>query len=337
MSHPVVSVGTMARDVHGAIAERAPKALGLFTNEQLDALGISRQQRRTLLCQGVLIRVGGGVVRHAAYPPSWEQRVLAAVLAAGDGAVASHLSAAALWRFDGVAHASATIEVTVARRRCPRAVPGMVHRSLDLGPADIEPRQLIPRTTAARTLLDIAPRLGASELEAALDDAERRGLTWRPHLRWRIDELRRCGRPGVPALADLLDRTEGRPLGDSWLEQAGIRLIVSAGLPVPRVQVKQRKAGGGIARVDLFWDDAKLVAELAGHGTHATRRRRQSDAERAARLWLEDWQVIEFTYEDVVERPEYVVNMIRAYLHKANRATPGAKVVAQQPFRRQER
>jgi hypothetical protein len=327
----------MARDVHGAIAERAPKSLGLFTNEQLEALGVSRQQRRTLLCNGVLIPIGGGVARHAAYPPSWEQRVLAAVLAAGDGAVASHMSAATLWRFDGMPQPRATIEVTVARRRCPRAVPGTVHRSLDLAPADIEPRQLIPRTTPARTLLDIAPRLGASQLEAALDDAERRGLTWRPHLRWRIDELRRCGRPGVPALADLLDRTEGRPLGDSWLEQAGIRLIVGAGLPVPRVQVKQRKAGGGIARVDLFWDDAKLVAELAGHGTHSTRRRRQSDAERAARLGLEDWQVVEFTYEDVVERPEYVVDMIRAYLHKAKRVTPGAGLVTEQPVRRQER
>jgi hypothetical protein len=68
-------------------------------------------------------------------------------------------------------------------------------------------------------LLDIAGRLGPRELEAALDDAERRGLVWRPHLRWRIEDLGRRGRPGVPALVDLLDRTEGRPLGDSWLEQ----------------------------------------------------------------------------------------------------------------------
>jgi very-short-patch-repair endonuclease len=307
----------MAHDVHGAIAERAPKSLGLFTNEQLDVLGVSRQQRRTLIRKGVLIPIGGGVVRHAAHPTSWEQRILAAVLAAGDGAVASHLSAAALWRLDGVARTGATTEVTVARTRCPRGVPGTVHRSLDLSPADVEPRQRIPRTTAARTLLDIAGRLGPSELEAALDDAERRGLIWRPHLRWRIDELRVCGRPGVPALADLVDRTEGRPLGDSWLEQAAIRHIVGAGLPVPRVQVKRRKAGGGIARVDLFWNDAQLVVELAGHGTHSTRRQRQSDAERAARLGLESWTVVEFTYEDVVERPGYVVEMIRAYLQRA--------------------
>jgi hypothetical protein len=227
------------------------------------------------------------------------------------------MSAAALWRLDGVVRPGRKIEVTVVRPRHPHAVPGIVHRTLELGPADVEPRQLIPRTTAARTLLDIACRLGPRELEAALDDAERRGLVWRPHLRWRVDALRRNGRAGVPAMSDLLDRTEGRPLGDSWLEQAGIRLIVGAGLPVPRVQVKRRKAGAGIARVDLFWEEAKLVVELAGHGTHSTRRHRQSDAERAARLGLERWQVVEFTYEDVVERPQYVVDMIRAYLGKA--------------------
>ena len=306
----------MARDVHGAIAERARKSLGLFTNEQLGALGVSRQQRRTLMSRGVLIPMGGGVVRHAAHPTSWQQRILTAVLAAGEGAVASHRTAAALWRFDGVEHRDTIIDVTVARGRCPRAVPGIVHRSLDLCPADIEPRQLIPRTTAARTLLDIASHVRPSQLEAALDDAERRGLIWRPYLRWRIDELRGRGRPGVPALADLLDRTEGRPLGDSWLEQAAIRRIVGSGLPVPRVQVKQSKAGGGIARVDLFWDAARLVVELAGHGTHSTRRQRQADAERAARLGLENWTVVEFTYEDVVERPAYVVDMIRAYLRK---------------------
>ena len=90
---------------------------------------------------------------------------------------------------------------------------------------------------------------------------------------------------------------------------------------MPRAQVKLRRRAGSsvktIARVDLFWDVAKLVAELAGHGTHATRRERQAGAERAARLGLAGWQVIEFTYEDVVERPRYVVDTIRAYVDLA--------------------
>jgi hypothetical protein len=151
-----------------------------------------------------------------------------------------------------------------------------VHRSRDLVAADIEPRARIPMTTAARTLLDVAPLVEEARLEAALDHAERRGIIWRPHLRWRLRELGRQGRPGVPAVRRLLDRTEGRGLGDSWLEQEGL--------------------------------------QLHGHGTHATRRDRQARAERAARLGLDGWRVVPFTYEDVTERPDYVVAMIRAYL-----------------------
>ncbi len=310
----------MARDLDGAIAELAPKSLGLLTNHQLDVLGVTRQQRRSLVSRGVLVPVAGGVMRHAAHPVSWQQDALAAVLVAGRGAVVSHATAAALWRFDGVARPE-RLEVTVPRGRQPRVVPATVHTSLHLGPADVDFGHLVPRTTPCRTLCDIAGRLGSERLEAVLDHAERRNLIWRPQLRWRLDDLRRQGRPGLPALDDLLDRTDGRPLGDSWLEQEAIRLVTHSALPVPRVQVKARKRAGSsiktIARVDLFWDEAKLVVELAGHGTHATRRDRQTGAERAARLGLQGWRVVEFTYEDVVERPHYVVKTIRSYLTMA--------------------
>ncbi len=305
----------MARELDGAIAELASKTLGLLTDHQLYALGLTRQRRRTLVAKGVFVPLGGGVMRHVAHPRSWEQRVLAAVLAAGEGAVVSHMAAAALWRFDGVERGA--VEVTVPHHRRPRAVPGTVHRTRDLGPADVDSRRRIPRTSAVRTLLDIAPRLDPCALESALDGAERDGKIWRPRLRWRLDRMRRegdAGRPGLAALDALLDRTEGRPLGDTWLEQEAIRLIAAAGLPSPRVQVKRRKHGGGAARVDLWWDDAELVVELAGHGSHATRRQRQSDDERAARLGLSGWQVVEFTYEDVAERPHYVAEIVRGYV-----------------------
>ena len=305
----------MARVLDGAIAELAPKTLGLFTTAQLDALGVTRQQRRTLVRRGVLVPVAPGLVRHAACAVSWKQRVLAAVLAAGERAAASHMSAAALWRFDGVAPGA--VEVTVPNRRRPRLVPGTLHRTLDLAPADVERRGPLALTTATRTFLDIAPRLDPRRLEEVLDGAERDGRIWRPHLEWRIQALGRSGRPGIPAVVALLARTEGRPLGDTWLEQEAIRVIVGSGLPTPRAQVRRRTHGGGIARVDLFWDSAQLVAELAGHATHATRRQRQGDAERAARLGLRGWKVVQFTYEDVVERPQHVVDVIRAYLAQA--------------------
>ena len=309
----------MARDLDGTIAERSRTMLGLLTVPVLDDLGVSRQQRRTLVARGVLVPLGGGVVRHAAHPVSWRQTALAAVLAAGPDALASLATAGALWRFDGIVPPPVP-DVVVGFGRHPRSGPGRVHRSRDLTVADADRVGLIPVTTPARTICDLSAVLAADRLEAVLDHAERRGQLWRPHLRWRLDALRRCGRPGLPTLAALLDRTEGRPLGDSWLEQEAIRLIVHAGLPVPRVQVKLRRrpAVDGsrplIARVDLFWDHVRLVAEIAGQGTHAVRRDRQRDAERSSDLGLANWRVVTFVYEDVVERPAYVVETIGAHL-----------------------
>lgn len=298
--------------IDAAIAERARTTLGLLTRQALDELGVTRQRRRTLVANGVLVPVAPAVFRHTAWPTSWRQSALAAVLAAGPGAVASHVTAAALWRFDGVTRGP--IHVTVPAGRQPRCVPATLHRSRELLTADVHRDDTIPCTTPARTLIDLAAVLSDRRLEEALDGAERDGLVWRPHVRWRLDALRRRGRPGPAQLVALLDRTDGRPRGDTWLEQEALRLISHAGLPVPRCQVRLHKAGGGIARVDLTWDDAMVIAEFDGHATHATRRRRQADNERDARLGLAGWRVLRFTYEDTTERPGYVVEILRRYL-----------------------
>jgi very-short-patch-repair endonuclease len=297
----------MARALDGAIAELAPTTLGLLTTLQLDSLGCTRQMRRTLVACGVLVPLGGGVFRHGAHPRSWHQDALAAVLVAGPGGVASHLTAAVLWAFDEIA--PGPIEVTVPRARAPRRVPATVHR-VDLGPADIgEPYPDRPRGGARRAGARDGPRRRGARprhLAPAAPVAPRPAAA-----------RTRPPRPGPRALTALLDRTEGRDLGDDWLEQETIRILDRARLPRPRTQVHRDKHGGGIARVDLWWDEARLVAEVEGHRTHSSRRHRQADHERAARLGLTEHRVIGFTYEDVRERPHHVVGIIRAYLEAA--------------------
>src|SRR4029453_7898156 len=97
---PSVACAVMARALDGTIAVRSQKLLGLLTTAHLDELGVSRQQRRTLVASGVLDPVHRGVYRHAASPESWRQRILAGVLAAGDATMGSHATAASLWRFE---------------------------------------------------------------------------------------------------------------------------------------------------------------------------------------------------------------------------------------------
>ena len=62
-----------------------------------------------------------------------------------------------------------------------------------------------------------------------------------------------------------------------------------------------------------FYDDQRLVAEVNGHGSHATRRQRQADAEAVpARLAAMGLRVVDFTYEDVEQRPSHVGHPSRA-------------------------
>ena len=97
-------------------------------------------------------------------------RRMAAVLAAGPGAVLSHASAAALWE---IRPTSATrIDVTV-RSDGGRAAAGPAHPPNADAPRRRDHRAPgIPVTTPARTLLDLASSLPRRALERALDEAE---------------------------------------------------------------------------------------------------------------------------------------------------------------------
>jgi very-short-patch-repair endonuclease len=296
----------------GAVAEHAEGRLGLITSAELARLGVSPRQLEGLLRRGALRRVGRGVHVLAGAPGSARQRLLAATLVAGPGAVASHLAAAWIWGFDGVR--PDRVEVSVPRSRNPRGVDGVVHRVSDLLAVDVTTAGPLPITTPSRTLLDIASRLDDAALEEAFDGARRRGQIYLPFLEWRLAELRRPGRPGVTALVSLLRREHTSRRAESWLESAFLRVIRDGFLPPPRVQVVTATGPGQRVRLDAIYDDQRLVAEVNGHGSHATRRQRQADAERRARLVAMGLRVVDFTYEDVTERPGHIVATLAGLL-----------------------
>ena len=56
------------------------------------------------------------------------------------------------------------------------------------------------------------------------------------------------------------------------------------------------------------------MAEVTGHEFHASRDQRAADADRRNRLLLAGYQVLEFTYDDVVRHPERVIATLREAL-----------------------
>lgn len=209
----------------GALAQLAARQHGVVCRRQLAAAGLGQRAIDGRLASGRLHPVHRGVYAVGHPLLSARGRWLAAVLAAGPGALLSHHSAAALW--DLLATNRALVDVTVPHGRHAR--PGLsIHRARRLPPADRTELDAIPVTALARTLLDLAVVLPADRLERAVEAAERLRLFDMAEL----DDLRRQSR-GRRGLHDARSRARGpsrRAAPDA------LRARTAVPHPVPRLR-----------------------------------------------------------------------------------------------------
>src|SRR5206468_10501125 len=141
---------------------------GLVTLDQARAAGLSADAIQRRLTSGRWERVHRGVYRLRGSETSWTQSLMAACLAGGPGAVASHRGAAALWSWAAI---PPVLEITTARSRSIRLAGVSVHRATALERVDCVWRNRIPLTSAARTLIDLSAVVQAGRLESALECA----------------------------------------------------------------------------------------------------------------------------------------------------------------------
>jgi very-short-patch-repair endonuclease len=282
---------------------------GLITAEQLAAGGFSPPMITRRVNSGELERVLPKVYRSPLVPASAAQQALRAVLWAGDGVVASHHTAARLWRLD-VDGTTADPSVWVPSARAPRNPNVVVHRG-DI--ADIDRRLVdgVPVTSPARTLIDLASRLEGEPLEAAVEDALRRGLTTQSMLERRLAAVGGKGRPGAEHLRRILAARDDAPL-ESRLEVRVWRLLRSAGLrPVRQFEVR---CEGQAYRLDFAWPVLKVAVEADGYRAHGGRIAHVGDRRRLADLGGMGWVIIPVTWEECLQHPGVVVQRVRSAL-----------------------
>jgi predicted transcriptional regulator of viral defense system len=158
--------------IDAAIQRRAARRWGIVTRDELLRMGLSPDQIKRRLRAGLLIRLHPGVYAVPGAPASFEQRVAAACLAAGEGAAVPHRSAARLWDLRGAA--SPRVEVTVPGTSVPRLDGVVPHRSRTLGPVDVRIHRGITITRPERTLIDVAGVLAPDSAAAMFESAS----TW---------------------------------------------------------------------------------------------------------------------------------------------------------------
>jgi len=174
------------------------------------------------------------------------------------------------------------------------------------------------RLGATRTVLDLAAA-GASEhrLAQAIDSAVRMRKSAVVVLERRLAALRGSGRAGVRRLDRLLLDSGG----ESVLERTFLRLIRENGLPRPKTQCRIPQGPRQVARVDVIYEDARLVIEVTGRLGHSTPSERAKDAQRRNELQDLDFAVYEYTWGDVITRPRWVVATLRERLARRRART----------------
>jgi hypothetical protein len=308
------------RRTDASIAAIAVTQYGVFTRTQARDVGLTDRQIRLRIATGRYERLSLHVFRIAGTPTSWRQRLLAACLAAGPGAAASHRSAAALHRHDGFA--PGIVEITVPQGRRDFRMSGViVHSSSNWCDEDVCIVDGIPVSTPERTLCTLAAVASEAQVESALDSAEREGKVRRSDVTQVHDDVRQRGRNGVAALARILfRRAELAGIPHSVLERRMLRLLERHGIPLPACQVAVRRPDGRMAYLDFAYRDLGLGIEVDGNTAHATPAQRSADNVRANAIELRDIRLIRFTYEQVTHEPEMVAATVRAHLRSRRAA-----------------
>jgi very-short-patch-repair endonuclease len=297
------------------LLELAGRQHGVITDAQARDLGYSAPALWRRIQNGSWARVFPGVVRSVAATVTLGQRAMAAVLWASPDAVASHTTAAGLWRLDGVNDPSRPVEVTLPRPRDRRSDVIGVHRTTEIPAADRDNLHGIAVTSATRTLIDLAGFLPLSLLELAVEDAFRRRLTSPLRLEHRLEELAGSGRIGSGLLRALLAERRSAPgavaSSGSAAEVRLERLLVRSGLPRPVRQHPITHEGRTI-RVDLAYPDRRLAIEFDSVRWHTGRARLENDADRRNLLRSAGWQLVTVTASMLASGGRMAVDTVTA-------------------------
>ncbi len=289
------------------VAQTAFGQHGVVTFAQLRHAGLDDGAINLRVRNGRLHRLHRGVFAVGHARVSREGRWLAAVLALGEGAVLSHVSAAALWgiRPSSSAYVHVTVPTAAGRHRRRGIV---VHRSLTLGSADVAEHSAIAVTSASRTLLDLAGVLAPGRLERAVEQS----------LALRLFDLRAVEaviaanprRPGAAALARIVAGIHHEP-SLTRLELEALMLDLCDAHAIERPEVNVLVDG---LEVDFLWRAQGLVVETDGRKNHGTPTAFERDRARDERLTVLGYRVVRFTYRRLVDHPAAVAATLRALL-----------------------
>ncbi|MDH3299347.1 MAG: type IV toxin-antitoxin system AbiEi family antitoxin domain-containing protein [Acidimicrobiia bacterium] len=295
-----MKVNSILRDQHG-----------LITREQART-ALRPGQIRYRVDSGEWVEPHPGVYRHSAIKPTWESRLLAAVLST-DG-VASHRCAAALWNLE--LYRRPPVELTVPEERRARRNAVRIHGSTQWDRIDRTVRRGIPCTGIERTVLDCGAVAGSRTVERLAESAIRQRLTTWPELVLCLERHSRSGRNGCGNLRVVVERRINDatvPLSD--FSRVVVNLLEDAGLPPAELEYPILDDDGNLVlQVDLAWPSLKKCWELDGLAFHFAREAVERDRRKRNRAKALGWNMQEILWSMYADEPHELVRLARNFL-----------------------
>ncbi len=272
---------------------------GVASARELAAVGISPGDLRRLVEAGNLLSVFRGVYRMPAVPFDELARCVA-VCAANPEAVISGPTAGRLWGLRrlptdrrvhilGLPASNPTIE--------PWVVP---YRTRAFHPHDVFRRpDGIAVTSRARTALDLARFVGATDLLSIVEQVLREGNLTDDDLRAAAIDWMSPRRPWIRLFLEVLD---GRLRGGAAESHGEVVLgdsLRSAGVRGLQRQFRIDLPGYGPARFDLAVPDVRLAIEVDLYPTHFETNGRRRDSARDLAAQRLDWRVVRVVASDL--------------------------------------
>jgi hypothetical protein len=265
---------------------------GALSRSQALAAGLTRSQVQQRVVQKRWSRPERGVYVLSGFPNTWKRKLSVACLAGGEGAVASHLSAAALFSLCGPPRAS---HVTVRRSASGRFNEGLAHHS-DLPPEDVCSADHIPCTMPARTLVDCAGILSFKALCKLVDTTFYRQLT-SPAKVYRAAAAMR-GKKGWKQLKAAMEVWDDAIRPGSPAEARALRWFHRSGVQIPERQYEIFDENGRlVARTDFAWPGVMKLMEYDGEEFHGPRQA-LTDAQREVLVGQLGWEIVRADQRD---------------------------------------
>jgi very-short-patch-repair endonuclease len=279
---------------------------GVISAAQLRAGGRSSSAISRARQLGELSALTHGVYLVGGAPLTYRARLWAAVLAT-DG-VLSCTSAGRLWGV--VDDPEDQIHVALPRSRHATGGCGVVVHRRRRGVRFARTQAGLPLTSRRDTVLDLLGELDRESASRLADRALQRRWITRQDCELRLSEAPSArGNPQLRRLAGQLG--DGAAAASERLLH---RLLRRAGLKGWRPNYTLWADGDLVAVIDVAFPDRKLAIEIDGMAHHVDVDRFRRDRSRQNDLVALGWTVLRFTWADLVERPGYVIAIIRRFL-----------------------